>query len=43
MPNHPDVPTWPGDAWFGLALGVLIFLGLTLLFIAGGVFLVRWL
>jgi hypothetical protein len=43
MSNHPIMPTWRGDILMGAALGVLVFLGLTLLLVGGGVILAHWL
>ena len=43
MPNHPNVPTWRGDALTGVALGALVFLELTLLLVVGGMVVVHWL
>jgi hypothetical protein len=41
--NHPIMPTWRGDVLMGAALGALVFLGLTLLLVGGGMLLAHWL
>jgi hypothetical protein len=43
MSKHPYMPRWRGDILMGAALGVLVFLGLTLLLVGGGVILAHWL
>jgi hypothetical protein len=41
MPNHFNMPPWRDDALRGAALGVLVFLGLTVLLVVIGVILVH--